>query len=431
MLLLNNKLKAKTMLDIKLIRQNPEKVKEACRKKQTKIDIDRLLEIDKKRKELMLALEDTRAKKNQANEQIKQLHDKADREAVIMKMQELDKNDDRIEAEFKDIDAEFQGLMSIIPNPPLDSVPEGKNEGENKEIRKWGDIPKFDFQPKSHFELGETLDLIDTRRAAKVSGTRFGFLKNEAVMLELALLDLGFKTLIKKGFTPILPPVMIQKDVLTGLGYNNNGFDETYCLDQDNLCLVATTEHTIVPYFKDEILKQDELPKRFVGFSSGFRKEAGSYGKDTKGILRVHEFHQSEMISFCKPEDSEKEHRLMLEIEEELMQALKLPYHVVQMCTGDLGDPAAAKFDIEAWFPSENKYRETHSTSNCTDYQARRLNIRFKHKNGELEFVHILNGTVFSERPILAILENYQQKDGSIEIPKALQKYIGFKKISR
>ena len=315
------------MLDIKFIRVNPDKVKEACRKKQAKIDIDRLLEIDKKRKELMLALEDTRAKKNQANEQMKQLHDKADREAVIMKMQELDKNDDRIEAEFKEIDAEFQGLMSIIPNPPLDNVPEGKNESENKEIRKWGDLPKFNFVPKSHFELGETLDLIDTQRAAKVSGTRFGFLKNEGVMLEMALLDLGFKILIKKGFTPILPPVMIQKHVLTGLGYNNNGFGETYCLDQDNLCLVATTEHTIVPYFKDEILPESELPKRFVGFSSGFRKEAGSYGKDTKGILRVHEFHQSEMISFCQPEDSEKEHRLMLETEEELMRVLKIPYH--------------------------------------------------------------------------------------------------------
>jgi len=226
-----------------------------------------------------------------------------------------------------------------------------------------------------------------------------------------------------------LPPVMIQKDILSALGYNNRGFEETYCLDQGNLCLVATTEHTIVPYFKDEILPEQELPKRFVGFSSGFRREAGSYGKDTKGILRVHEFHQSEMISFCKPEDSEKEHTLMLTIEEELMQALNLPYHVVQMCSGDLGDPAAAKFDVEAWFPSENKYRETHSTSNCTDYQARRLNIRLKRRNGELEFVHILNGTVFSERPILAILENYQQKDGSVKVPNILQKYCGFKTI--
>jgi seryl-tRNA synthetase len=417
------------MLDIKFIRANPEKVKEACRKKQAKIDIDRLLEIDKKRKELMLAIEDTRAKKNRANEKIKAIHDKAERETVILQMKELDTNSDRIQAEFEEIDAEFKGLMSIIPNLPLDSVPEGKNEAENKEIKKWGQIPKFDFEPKSHFEIGESLDIIDTQRASKVSGTRFGYLKNEGVMLKLALLDLGFKTLIKKGFTPILPPVMIQKDILSALGYNNRGFEETYCLDQGNLCLVATTEHTIVPYFKDEILPEQELPKRFVGFSSGFRREAGSYGKDTKGILRVHEFHQSEMISFCKPEDSEKEHTLMLTIEEELMQALNLPYHVVQMCSGDLGDPAAAKFDVEAWFPSENKYRETHSTSNCTDYQARRLNIRLKRRNGELEFVHILNGTVFSERPILAILENYQQKDGSVKVPNILQKYCGFKTI--
>jgi len=417
------------MLDIKYIRENPELVKEGCRKKQVKVGIDRLLEIDKKRRELMLALEDTRAKKNQANDQIKQIHDKNEKDVVILKMRELDSNSDRIQTEFEEIDEEFKSLMSIIPNLPLASVPEGKNESENKEIRKWGQIPKFDFQPKSHFEIGESLDVIDTQRTGKVSGTRFGYLKNEVAILELALLDLGFKTLIKKGFTPILPPVMIQKDVLSALGYNNRGFEETYCLDQDNLCLVATTEHTIVPYFKDEVLSEQDLPKRFVGFSSGFRREAGSYGKDTKGILRVHEFHQSEMISFCKPEDSEKELALLLTIEEELMQALKLPYHVVQMCSGDLGDPAAAKFDIEAWFPSENRYRETHSTSNCTDYQARRLNIRLKRKNGELEFVHILNGTVFSERPILAILENYQQKDGSVKIPDVLRKYTGFKMI--
>jgi len=419
------------MLDIKLIRQNPDKIKEACRKKQAKIDIDRLLEIDKKRRELMLALEDTRAKKNKANEEIKQLHEKADREAIIMKMRELDKNDDRIEAEFKEIDAEFQGLMSIIPNPPLESVPEGKNESENIETKKWGQIPQFSFPIKTHFELGELLDIIDTQRASKVSGTRFGYLKNEGVMLEMAILNFGLKTLIKKGFIPIIPPVMIQKDVLMALGYNNNGFDETYCLDQDNLCLVATAEHTIVPYLKDEILSEQELPKRFVGFSSAFRREAGSYGKDTKGILRVHQFNKLEMVSFVKPEDSEKEHTFLIAIEEELMQALKLPYHILQMCAGDLGDPAAAKYDIEAWFPSENKYRETHSASNCTDYQSRRLNIRLRRKNGDMEFVHILNGTAFSERPILAILENYQQKDGSVMIPEILQKYTGFKKIEK
>jgi seryl-tRNA synthetase len=417
------------MLDIKFIRNNPERVKEGCRKKQVKVDVDRFLEIDKKRKELMLALEDVRAQKNKANEEIKQMHEKADREVVILKMRELDTNSDRIEAEFKEVDAEFQNMMSQIPNLPADGVPEGKDESENKEIRKWGQIPEFGFPVKSHFELGESLDIIDTQRAAKVAGTRFGYLKNEGVLLEMALLNFGFKALVEKGFVPILPPVMIQKDVLFGLGYNNRGFEETYCLDNDNLCLVATAEHAIVPYFKDEVLAESELPKRFVGFSAAFRREAGSYGKDTKGILRVHQFNKLEMVSFCKPEDSQKEHELMLKIEEELMQALKLPYRVVQMCSGDLGDPAAAKYDVEAWFPSENKYRETHSTSNCTDYQARRLNTRFKRQSGEIEYVHILNGTAFSERPILAILENYQQKDGSVQVPEVLQKYTGFKEI--
>ncbi len=417
------------MLDLKFIRNNPDKIKEGCRKKQVKVDIDRLLEIDKKRRELMLALEDTRAKKNKANEEIKSAHDQQEKESIVLRMRELDKNDDRIETEFKDIDAEFQGLMSIIPNPPLDSVPEGRNDSENIEIKKWGQIPQFSFPVKSHFELGESLDIIDTQRAGKVSGSRFGYLKNQGVILELALLDFGFKTLIKKGFIPILPPVMIQKDVLSGLGYNNHGFEETYCLDQDNLCLVATAEHAIVPYFKDEILPENELPKRFVGFSTAFRREAGSYGKDTRGILRVHQFNKLEMVSFVKPEDSEKEHSFLMAIEEELMQALKLPYHILQMCTGDLGDPAAAKYDIEAWFPSENKYRETHSASNCTDYQSRRLNTRLKRRSGEMGFVHILNGTVFSERPILAILENYQQKDGSVKVPDVLQKYCGFKMI--
>jgi len=378
----------------------------------------------------MLALDDVRAKKNKANEEIKKLHDKSDREVVFLKMRELDTNSDRIEADFKKTDKEFQTLMSLVPNLPLEEVPEGRDESENKEIKKWGRIPSFSFPVKSHFELGESLDIIDTERAAKVSGSRFGYLKNEAALLEIALLNFGLEKLVKKGFVPILPPVLIQKNVLKSLGYNNQGFEETYCLDQDNLCLVATAEQSIVPYFKGEVLAEDGLPKRFVGFSSAFRREAGSYGKDTRGVLRVHQFNKLEMVSFTKPEDSRKEHLSMLAIEEELMQALKIPYHVVQMCAGDLGDPAAAKFDIEAWFPSENKYRETHSTSNCTDYQARRLNIRLKRKDS-LEYVHVLNGTVFSERPILAILENYQQKDGTVKIPDVLQKYTGFKKIGR
>ena len=335
-----------------------------------------------------------------------------------------------MENNLKMADAGLISALWRLPNPALPKVPVGKDDNENTEIKKVGEVTKFEFPVKSQVELGELLDLIDTQRAGKVSGTRFGYLKNEAVLLELALVNLGMKFLIEKGFTPILPPALIQKEVMAALGYNNYGFEETYILPEDDLCLIATAEHAIVPYFKDEVLQEGDLPKRFVGFSSAFRREAGSYGKDTKGILRVHQFDKLEMVSFVKPEDSEKEHEFLLSLEEELMQKLKLPYRVLQICTGDLGDPAANKYDVETWFPSENKYRETHSTSNCTDYQSRRLKIRFKRKTGETEFVHILNGTVFSQRPILAILENYQQKDGSVIIPEVLRDYIGKDKIS-
>jgi len=418
------------MLDIKYIRENPELIKEGCRKKQIKIDIDQLLEIDKKRKELMLALEDARAQKNKANEEIKQLHEKGRKEVIILKMRELDKNNDRIEAEFRELDAEFQGLMGLIPNPPCPDVHEGKDDSENKVIRKWGNLPKFDFKPKAHFELGESLDIIDTKRAGKVSGSRFGYLKNEMAFLELAMINFAVDTLSKQGFVPVIPPVMINLDSMKGMGYLEHGGEENmYILEKDNLILVGTSEQSIGPMHKDETFEEKDLPKRYIGISTCFRREAGSYGKDTKGILRVHQFNKVEMFSFTKPEDSDKEHEYLLDLEEKLMQALKLPYQVVKMCTGDLGMPAARKYDIEVWLPSENRYRETHSTSTCTDFQARRLNIRFKRKDGKLEFVHMLNGTAFSERPILAILENYQQKNGLVKIPDVLQKYTGFKVI--
>ena len=416
------------MLDIKYIRENPELIKEGCRKKQIKVDIDQLLEIDKKRKELMLALEDARAQKNKANEEIKQLHEKEKKEVVILKMRELDKNNDRIEAEFKELDAEFQGLMGLIPNPPCPDVHEGKDDSENKVIRKWGNLPKFNFEPKAHFELGESLDIIDTKRASKVSGSRFGYLKNEMAILELAMINFAVGILSKQGFVPVIPPVMINLDSMKGMGYLEHGGEENmYILEKDNLVLVGTSEQSIGPMHKDEIFEENDLPKRYIGISTCFRREAGSYGKDTKGILRVHQFNKVEMFSFTKPQDSDKEHEYLLALEEKLMQALKLPYQVVKMCTGDLGMPTARKYDIEVWLPSEKRYRETHSTSTCTDFQARRLNIRFKRENGKLEFVHMLNGTAFSERPILAILENYQQKDGSVKIPDVLQKYTGFK----
>jgi len=408
------------MLDIKKLRENPEYFKKATADKQRDPKlVDEVLRIDCQKKEVLVKVEELRAQRNKLG--------KKDIEKGKLVKVELGK----LEKELEELEKQLKEVLWKLPNPALTSVPVGKDESQNVEIKKWGEIPKFDFPVKAHFELGESLDLIDTQRAGKVSGTRFGYLKNEAVLLEMALLNFGFKTLVEKAFTPIFPPVLIQKEVMAALGYNNYSWEETYILDKDNLCLVATAEHALVPYFKDETLKETDLPKRFVGYSGAFRREAGSYGKDTKGILRVHQFNKLEMVSFVKPEDSEKEHQFYIQIEEEFMQALKIPYHVVQMCTGDLGDPAAVKYDVEAWFPSENKYRETHSCSNCTDYQARRLNIRFRRNSGETEYVHILNGTAFSERPILAILENYQQADGSVVVPEVLRDYVGKEKISR
>ena len=421
------------MLDIKFIRQNPEIVKEACRKKQAKIDIDLLLEVDEKKRKLLQTLEEIRAKKNKASLQIRELKNEEEKKKIILEMRELDKDSGEIAKNLDESENKFNDLMSVIPNIPLDSVPVGADERSNVVLKEVGEKPKFDFEPKDYLEIAEKLDLIDIKRAAKVSGSRFGYLKREAVLLEFALINFAFDILTKEGFVPVIPPVMIKEKMMEGMGYVSREEDkeETYFFEKDKFYLVATSEQSIGPMYADEILKEDELPKRFAAFSTCFRREAGSYGKDTKGILRVHQFDKVEMFSFCHPEKSEQEHQFFLGLEEKMMQLLEIPYQVLQICTGDLGSPAAAKYDIEAWLPSENRYRETHSCSNCTDFQARRLNIRYCDKSGKLNFLYTLNGTAFSQRPILAIIENYQQKDGSLSVPKVLQKYTGFKKIKR
>jgi seryl-tRNA synthetase len=420
------------MLDIKFIRNQPDKVKEGCRNKQVKVDIDRLLEVDKKRREILQALENMRAQKNKASKKISRTKDEKEKQKIILQMRELDKNSDRLNKALKKIEEEFNDLMFQIPNLPQEDVPVGKDERDNLVLREVAGRPKFDFEPKDYLEIAEKLDLIDVKRAAKVSGTRFGYLKNEAVLLEFALINFAFENLLKENFTPILPPVMIKEEMARGMGYIEQlDREEAYYLGKDKLYLVGTAEQSIGPYFANEILREKDLPKRFVGFSTCFRREAGAYGKETWGIFRVHQFDKVEMFSFCKPEDSRKEHQFFLSLEEKLMKALKIPYRVVQMCTGDLGRPAASKYDIEAWFPSQGEYKETHSTSNCTDFQARRLNIRYRDKSGRLNFVHTINGTAFSQRPLLAIIENYQQKDGKILIPEVLQKYLSFREIKR
>lgn len=409
------------MLDINLIRQNPNKVKQACKNKQVKIDIDQLLALDKKRRQLLAQVENLRYQRKSIR-------------GVSEKAKQMKEKVKSLEQDLKEVKQSFDNLMGQVPNLPFEDVPVGKNENDNVVLKKVGKIPKFAFKPKDHLEIGETLDLIDVERAGKVVGPRFGYLKNQAALLEFALINFAFDVLVKKGFVPIVPPVMLKPKMAWGMGYVEQTDDEeAYFLTKDKLYLIGTSEQSIGAMHAGEIFDEKDLPKRYVGFSTCFRREAGSYGQDTRGIFRVHQFDKVEMFSFCKPEQSIEEHKILLQIEEEFMKALKLPYQVVNICTGDLGMPAAAKYDIEAWFPGQNKYRETHSTSNCTDFQARRLKIRYKDsKDNKVKFVHTLNGTALAiGRMLIAILENYQKKDGSVDVPKVLQKYLNFKTIEK
>ncbi len=409
------------MLDIKFIRQNPEKVEKASKNKGVDIDIKKVLELDSKYRDLDLEVQKLREERNTNASQIKG----KPTEEQIKKGQEIKQ---KLEGLEKSLTEEYEKLRTEllkIPNPAKDDVKVGKNDTENDVIRKVGTPTKFSFKPKDHLDIGEALGIIDVTRASKISGARFYFLKKEGALLEFALRELAFEILLKEGFIPVIPPVMIKTEVMKGLGYMENGGDEDmYVFDKDGLVLVGTSEQSIVSMHTDETLEGKELPKRYVGFSTCFRREAGSYGKDTKGILRAHQFDKIEMVSFVKQGEDDKEHEYLLSLEEKLLQALEIPYQVVKMCTGDLGYPAARKYDLEAWIPSEDKYREVTSTSTTTDFQSRRLNIKYK-EDGKTEYTAILNGTAFSTRPIVAILENYQNEDGSVNVPKVLQKYIG------
>ena len=408
------------MLDINFVRENSQKVKEACEKKQVKVDVDKILELDKKKRGLMTASESLKAKQNKLGKE------------SIEEAKKLKEEIKELAPKLEKIDDELKPLLLMLPNIPFDDVPVGKDDSGNVIVRQIGKPPKFGFAPKDYMQLGTDLDLIDTERAGKVAGSRFGYLKNELPLLEFALVKLVMDTVAKEKFIPVIPPIMLKEEMARGTGYFESGDrNEAYFLPDDKMYLIGTSEQSMVAMHADEVLNEKDLPKKYVGFSTCFRREAGSYGKDTKGILRVHQFDKAEMVIFCKPEDSKKEHQLLLSIEEKLMKLLDLPYQVVNICTGDLGRPAAAKYDIETWLPSENKYRETHSTSNCTDFQSRRLNIRYKDKNNKMQFVHTLNGTAFAiGRILIMLMENYQQKDGSIKVPKVLQKYVGFKIIS-
>ncbi|MFZ5391539.1 MAG: serine--tRNA ligase [Patescibacteria group bacterium] len=404
------------MIDIKFLRDNPDLITAASQAKNRLVDVKAILDLDSQKRALQAEVDSLRQGRGD------KLLSEADRiEAKAKKELLKDK-----EQALKQLSDQLNQILLTIPNPARPDVKVGKTENDNEVLRQVGDKPNFSFAPQDYLTLAQKHDLIDMTRAAKVSGSRFGYLKNQAVLLEFALVQYGLSVVLKNGFVPVVPPVLISEKAMQAMGYlENGGEEETYHLKEQQLYLVGTSEQSIGPMHMDEVLEIGDLPKRYVGFSSCFRSEAGSYGKDTKGILRVHQFDKLEMVVFTKPEDSDQEHDKLLSLEEELMQGLKLPYQVIKMCTADLGDPAARKYDIETWIPSEGKYRETHSCSTTTDFQARRLNIRYKTTAGKPEFVHMLNGTVFAiGRTLIAILENYQQADGSITIPEVLRPYM-------
>lgn len=438
------------MLDINYIRENLEKVKKTIKEKKLKIDINLLLKADDKRREFIQRVDKLRQERNEA------AHNKD-----IEKGKRIKDALEKLESLLKHHEDSFKDYMLLVPNIPLKTVPEGDGSN-NKILKQEGMLPKFSFTPKDHVEIGEILDIIDINRASKVSGSRFGYLKGEGVLLEFALIQFAMETLVKEKFIPVIPPALIKKEITQGLGYWHGGGNENYYLVSDYevggpdkgketpLYLIGTGEHALVPMHSGEILEGNELPIKYAAFSPCFRREAGSYGQDTKGILRVHQFDKVEMVEFVKPGEDEVQRGKMLAIVEGLMQSLGLPYQVVQLAAGDLGFPSAETIDIETWIPSQGKYRETHSISTTTDFQSRRLNIKYSYVDavthkpsnpsypGQIKsgffpkhaYVHILNGTAFAiGRTIIAILENFQQEDGSIKIPQVLQKYTGFSEI--
>ncbi len=414
------------MLDINFIRKNPEEVKKKIASKKAPPQlVDDFLSVDEK----------WRALKTQAGE-LRADQKKAGAERNMDEAKRLKTELQKREAQLNVVEQQRQFILTKMPNMPLDDVPAGTSEKDNVVLREAGEKPQFDFIPLDYLTLAEKLDLIDTERAAKVSGSRFGYVKNEAVLLEFALVRFAFETLREAGFTPIVPPVMVKEEMMRSMGFVDRDDDqaESYFFKEDKLYLVGTSEQSVGPLHADETFKESELPKRYAAFSTCFRREAGSHGKDTNGILRVHQFDKLEMVSFVHPDKSAEEHLLLLALEEKLMLALGIPYRVLRLCAGDLGWASAGTYDIEAWMPGQNdgagEYRETHSTSNTTDFQSRRLRTRYKAQGSDgaqaTHFVHMLNGTGFAiGRMLIAILENYQEKDGSVRVPDILQQYMG------
>lgn len=422
------------MLDIKFIRENSELIQEGAKKKRIDFDVQKLLEVDDKRKKISQEVEEKRARQNKVSEEVAkagQAGNSAEKEKLIKETQPLKEEMQKLEEELKEVMIEWQKLMVSVPNIPDISVPDGDDDSANLEIKSWGKIPKFDFAPKDHIELMEKLDLADFETGAKVAGFRGYFLKNEGAELAFALWQLSADLFRKNHpeYGMMIVPSLVRRETLLGTGYLPQGEDDLY-KTQDTDYLAGTAEVATMAYFADKVLDKKDLPIKKFAFSPAFRREAGSYSKDTKGLYRVHEFMKFEQVILCEAshEESVKYHEKLLSNAEEILQALKLPYHVVVNCGGDLGLGQVKKYDIETWMPSKNKYGETHSCSYFHDFQTRRLNIKYRDAEGKLKFAHSLNNTALATpRILIQLVENYQQADGSIVIPEILRPYMGGK----
>jgi seryl-tRNA synthetase len=421
------------MLDARFIKDNVDAVKEALKKRNYEFPLAEYLAIEEKRMAVMREVEELRNRRNVVSEEIGRLkRQKADASVQLEEMKTVAEKIKSLDDSLRAVEDETRALILTIPNIPHDSVPVGRDETENIEVRKWSSPGQFDFEPLNHWDIAEALDIIDFDRASKISGARFALMKGAGARLERALMNFMLDTNTAKGYREVFPPIIVNRESMTGTGQLPKFEMELFRIADPELYLIPTAEVPVTNIHRDEILKETDLPIFYTAYTPCFRREAGSYGKDTRGLIRQHQFNKVEMVKFVKPEDSYAELEKLTNNAEEILQKLGLPYRVVALCTGDLGFSSAKTYDLEVWLPGQNKYREISSCSNFGDFQARRANIRFKREGKKgTEFVHTLNGSGLAiGRTVVAILENFQQKDGSVVIPDALRPYMGMDRIS-
>jgi len=419
------------MLDPKLIKEKPEVIKDMLKARSVEFDLEGLIDSDQKRREFITKTDELRKKKNQVALNISEKKKKGeDISSILAEMKSVSEELSKLEVDQNNIEKKYLKLATSIPNLIHESVPIGEDDESNEEIKKWGNIPEFDFKIKDHIDISEDLDLVDLERAAKVAGARFYYLKNDLVRLNQALINFGLDFLREKGYCVVQPPYMINRESMEGAVIAEDFEEVIYKIDNQDLYMIGTSEHAMAAMHSKEIIEGKDIPKKYAGISPCFRKEAGAHGRDQKGIFRVHQFDKIEQFVFSKPEDSWKEHEKLLSIAEEFYQKLEIPYRVMLLSTGDTGNISAKTYDIEAWMAGQNAYREIVSCSNCLEYQARRLKIRFRDKtNEDTQYVHTLNSTLIATtRVLVAIMENFQTKDGHIRIPEVLQGYMGNQK---